>query len=265
VEITASLAVKTLLQKPATNARAHTEELARRVRSLVTDYLRAFPFFSDGTLFFERIERLAALLAFWGARINLTAAPRDPREVSLHIIDSLAPIAFSNGEALLHHAFDAGNQVLDLGSGAGFPGLVLASASPASFTLLESRSKRVSFLAIAAAEMGLKNVVIESRRIDPEEVNPERLRTGTPPQVHGHFDVVTARAYAPPSIFHSTAASALKPGGLAILYANPPQNLDLQGAAQKGLEDFRRIAYTIPRSHRPADRILALWRRTGPG
>jgi len=245
----------------ATNERDHTKELAARVRSQVADYLGSLAFSWDRELFFERIERLAALIAFWGARINLTATPGDSHELSFHIIDSLAPLTFSSGEASLRHAFDVRNQVMDLGSGPGFPGLVLASASSASFTLRESRGKRASFLVVAAAEMGLKNVVVESRRINPERTSSRRSRRDAQVGAYDHFDVVMARAYAVPSIFQSAAASALKPGGIAILFANPAQKLSLLDAEKNGLDRFRQVAYTIPRGDRTVERILALWQR----
>ena len=244
-----------------TSERNRIKELAAQVRLQVADYLGGLPYSWERELFFERIERLAALIAFWGARINLTAAPGDPHELSFHILDSLAPITFSSGEVSLRHAFEVGNQVIDLGSGAGFPGLVLASASFTNFTLLESRGKRASFLAVAATEMGLKNVVVESRQINPGRTTSSRSRRDAQAKAYGGFDVVTARAFALPSTFQSAAASALKPGGMAILYANPAQKLSLMDAEKIGLDDFRRVAYTVPRCDRTVERILALWQR----
>src|SRR5262249_27111544 len=119
--------------------------------------------------FLERIERLAAHIAFWGVRFNITAAPGDPFEICFHIVDSLAPVTLGDRDETLWGAFGTFTQVLDLGSGAGLPGLVLASAVPSSFPMVESRRKRVSFLKVTAADMGLKNVVVESRRINPAD------------------------------------------------------------------------------------------------
>ena len=217
-------------------------------------------FSSQRELFLERTRRMATLIAFWGARINLTAAPRDPREIGFHIIDSLAPISLGAGDKTLRHAFARDNRILDLGSGAGFPGLILAAASPAHFTLLEGRRKRASFLAVAAADMGLNNVTVESRLEFTHlgrASSPDRDRAKWP------FDVVTGRAYSFPPRFHSAAASALRPGGIAILYANPAQRLSLSSAEQNGLLEFRHVAYTISRDDRKVERILALWRRRG--
>ena len=85
-------------------------------------------------------------------------------------------------------------RVLDLGSGAGFPSLILAAACAADFTLLEARRKRASFLTVAAAEMGLANVRVEPSRTDSMTLEPV-------------FDVVTARAFAEPAIVYRTAAA----------------------------------------------------------
>jgi len=240
--------------------RSHAKNLAAQVRYFVADYPDIIRLASERVLFLNRIERLAALIVFWGARMNLTAEPDNPGELAFHIIDSVIPVISADSEEFLRHAFCAGSRVLDLGSGAGFPALVLASASRANFTLIESRRKRSSFLAVAVAEMELKNVVLESRRVEQNRPNSSRSDKNTRAN-EGHFDVVTARAFALPSTFHSLAGSALKPGGIGILYANPGQNLALPDAEKNGLHEFLPVAYTVPRGDRLIERILGLWRR----
>jgi 16S rRNA (guanine(527)-N(7))-methyltransferase RsmG len=252
------------------NERDNAEQLASWVRAILADFLDPIPLRLDRTLFLRRMERLAALIAFWGTRINLTAAPTNPREVAFHLLDSLAPIIFSGDDQLLYRAFDdPGRQLLDLGSGAGFPGLVLAAASPASFTLVESRRKRSSFLGATAAEMGLKNVAVSQRLpILPQRGSSsscERRDTTFSPtsgiQKQARFDAVTARAFAAAPTFHSTAGSFLKPGGIAILYANPGQNLALPEAEKNGCYEFRLVPYTVPRGSGRIQRVLGLWER----
>jgi 16S rRNA (guanine(527)-N(7))-methyltransferase RsmG len=247
--------------------RKHGEALAAQVRSLLAIHLDVIGFASNHALFLTRIERFAALIALWGARINLTAEHGDPAQIVFHIIDSLMPVALAEGDEFLRPAFLGGSRVLDLGSGAGFPGLVLASASPAKFTLIESRRKRASFLTIAAAEMGLKNVDVDLRRIAP---HPDKCRYGEERQTQdcatsvgtgARFDVVTARAFANASRFYSIAPSALKPGGLAIFFANPGQDLQPSEAVRNDLHQFRLLSYGIPRSQSKVQRLLALWRR----
>jgi 16S rRNA (guanine(527)-N(7))-methyltransferase RsmG len=187
--------------------------------------------------FADRIERFVDNIALWGSRMNLTAHPQDPEEIAFHVIDSLMPLVLAADPGnLLTRRFAQSIEVLDLGSGAGFPGLVLAAASDAHFTLVESRRKRASFLQIAAAEMALHNVAIESRRA--EDLG-----------FAGRFDLVTGRAFGDVSEFFNLATSALKSGGLAILYANPSQRLG---------PEVVRIPYHLERDGRRVERILAV-------
>ena len=204
--------------------------------------------------FLDRIERLAAALATWGVRMNLTAAPDEPSEIAFHIVDSLAPFLLASRDdgAFLNGIFSAGKRALDLGSGAGFPGLVLAAASDAHFTLAESRRKRASFLTVTASEMGLHNVTVEAGHLRELQVQPVFELS---------FDVVTARAFGDPTIVYRLAAAGLKPGGFAILYANPSQRLQLEEAGASGLGEYRRIAYEVERGDSIVNRILAVWRR----
>ena len=192
------------------------------------------------TRFTERIEILATNLALWGARMNLTAHPDDPEEVAFHVIDSLMPVVLAaSTDTILYGEFAQGHRVLDLGSGAGFPGLVLASASAANFTLAESRRKRSSFLQVAIADMGLKNVMIEAGRAEDTSLACQ-------------YDLVTARAFGDEAEFFTLAVKALKPGGLAMLYANPSQPFTV---------DVTRIPYRVARRGAAVERVLAIWKQ----
>ena len=221
------------------------EQIGLQVRRLVEAFLHGMPKVASD--FSEKIEKLAAEIARWGAKTNLTAHPDDPEEIAFHIIDSLAPIVQAPS-GIQPTTFDKTRQVLDLGSGAGFPGLVLAAASDATFTLIEIRRKRASFLQIAAAAMQLRNVTIESRRAEVMVIGSQ-------------YDIVTARAFGSATDFYLLAATALKPSGLAILYANPSQRLSLELAQPAGLTDFRRLEYDVQRHGEKVQRILAIWTR----
>ncbi len=114
----------------------------------------------------DTLIRFIALLAKWNQVYNLTGI-RDPRQmVTLHLLDSLAVSRFViNGP------------VLDVGSGAGIPGLVLAVTRPAlRYVLLDSSRKKARFCLQAVAELGLENVDVVHQRL--EEYRPEeRYRT----------------------------------------------------------------------------------------
>ncbi|MBU2678634.1 MAG: 16S rRNA (guanine(527)-N(7))-methyltransferase RsmG [Gammaproteobacteria bacterium] len=129
---------------------------------------QAYP---DGAV--EKFAVLLEELEKWSRRINLTAI-RDRRDmISGHLLDSLVARPLLQGAT-----------VLDVGTGAGFPGLPLAIAEPArQFTLLDSNNKKVLFVQHAAGLLGLDNVTAVKGR--GEDYAP------------GHrFDTVIARALA---------------------------------------------------------------------
>ncbi|VAX12073.1 16S rRNA (guanine(527)-N(7))-methyltransferase [hydrothermal vent metagenome] len=96
------------------------------------------------------------LLAKWNRIYNLTAVRKPEQMLARHLFDSL-----------VIHSFLRGPQILDVGSGAGLPGIPLALACPGyDFTLLDSNSKKTRFITQAAAELGLSNVTVVQSRID---------------------------------------------------------------------------------------------------
>ena len=215
------------------------EVRARLARTLVDP-----AFASLAPHFLDRMQTLAELLALWGARTNLTARPNDPAETAFHIVDSLMPLVMAyrpeatSVRAMLADRLGKGRCVIDLGSGAGFPGLVLAAASDARFTLSESRRKRASFLSVAVAQMGLDNAIVESTRAEPKHPAGD---------LTGDYDAMTARAIGHwPSLWR-TAAAALRPGGIAILYMARDQPLDMDLARTSGFASCRRVQYEIDR------------------
>jgi 16S rRNA (guanine527-N7)-methyltransferase len=99
----------------------------------------------------ERERKLLALvdlLAEWNARFNLTAITEPVAVVRKHVLDSLTAQPWVNGP-----------RVLDLGTGAGFPGLPLAIVNPMlEFVLMDSTAKKLAFVREAARALGLGNV-----------------------------------------------------------------------------------------------------------
>ena len=122
-----------------------------------------------------RLERFAALLAEENERQNLVSSASLAMVWQRHFADSLQ---------LLDHVPRETAPWLDLGSGAGIPGLVLACARPGSaIMLVESRKRRVEWLIRAAAALELPNCRVLGRRLESVETVPVR--------------VITARAFAP--------------------------------------------------------------------
>jgi 16S rRNA (guanine527-N7)-methyltransferase len=194
--------------------------------------------------FIGRACRFASLLALWGRRVNLTAAPAHPQEIAFHILDSLAPL-IDGPAAVLAPFFAPGRAVLDIGSGAGFPGLILACLCPARFVLVEARRRRATFLSVCAAELALTNVEVTNVRL-------------TPQTVPGNFDLVLTRAVSG-SEFFPLASHALKPAGHALIYSTPSQRFDLAAARQAGLANYQRLSCLIPDAGRARERTLACW------
>jgi 16S rRNA (guanine527-N7)-methyltransferase len=108
----------------------------------------------EGSL--ERLERFTELLLEWNRVHNLTGA-KDRQEIEANIFDSFYPLRFVARP----------DSLLDVGTGAGFPGLILAAAWPETPTVLcEPLKKRASFLRIAALEMGLERVEVARKRVE---------------------------------------------------------------------------------------------------
>lgn len=153
------------------------------------------------------IERLLAyrdLLARWNRVHNLTAI-RDPEAmITHHLLDSLSVGAYLVGE-----------RVLDVGSGAGLPGIPLSVVDPKRhFVLLDASAKRVGFLRQVVLELGLDNVEAVHARI-------ERYRPDAP------FATVISRAFASLKDFLESACMHLADGGhvLAMKGRYPTQEL----------------------------------------
>lgn len=137
-----------------------------------------------------RLVRYLELLAEWNVAYNLTAV-RDPAAmVARHVLDSLVVVPYLGGE-----------RVLDVGTGAGLPGIPLAIACPQRrFTLLDSNGKKTRFVTHAALTLGLANVEVVKSRV-------EDYRPPAP------FDTVISRAFAALADFAAAAGRHLAPGG----------------------------------------------------
>jgi len=111
----------------------------------------------------QQFKQLLTLLAKWNKAYNLTAV-RDVNEmVVLHLLDSLAALPYVEG-----------SEILDVGTGAGFPGLPMAIARPDwQFTLLDSNSKKTRFVTQAVIELNLKNVTVITGRAEKVKINQQ--------------------------------------------------------------------------------------------
>ena len=157
----------------------------------------------------QRLLEYLALLQKWNRVYNLTAVREAPRMVSQHLLDCLAAAPHVAAATLL-----------DVGSGAGLPGIPLALALPdARVTLLDSNHKKAAFLAQAVMELKLVNA----------EVVCERAETWNPSTT---FEVVISRAFSDLSEFVSVAGWHAAAGGRLV--------------AMKGVHPYEEIAQLPP-------------------
>lgn len=167
----------------------------------------------------ERYARYSALLRERNESVNLTAIV-DPREIATkHFLDSLT--------ALRTRAWRRGERLVDVGSGAGFPGLALAIALPElRVTLVESVGKKARFLEEAVRELGVRARVVQARA---EELAHD-------PEHRGSFDVATARALPGLAANLELLLPFVRVGGHAVAY---------KGRVDDELAAARRAARTL--------------------
>lgn len=158
------------------------------------------------------LTRYLDLLLLWNAKMNLTAV-RDPAAIVVrHFADSFAPLADLPSDA---------RTLLDVGSGGGFPGAILAIARPdISITLLESLHKKAAFLSTLKRELPLPNVTVEARRLE----DLDRLAA---------FDVVISRAAIPLPGWFDAARPFRSPTGVVLSMEGSEQSPLPPGATRR--------------------------------
>jgi 16S rRNA (guanine527-N7)-methyltransferase len=168
----------------------------------------------------DALLRYLDLFYVWNRSAGLTTIARADA-VRLHLLDSLAALpAVTEGPCL------------DLGTGGGLPGLVLAIARPSvAFVLVESNRRKCSFLLEAARSVGLSNVkVVES---DYERFEPE-----------ARFPTVVSRAFRPPAEFLSISRRFVEATGVVVLLLADPSESELDALSTEtgfSIESSRRL------------------------
>ncbi len=144
----------------------------------------------------EKLEIYKNILIEYNSHTNLTAIKNEEGIYLKHFYDSLTIQKYISGK----------NKILDIGTGAGFPGMVLAIINPdCQFTLLDSNNKKIKFLQYLNSLLNIKNVeFINMRAEDYVKNNLEQ------------FDIVTSRAVADLRILLELSIPALKLNGLFI-------------------------------------------------
>jgi len=156
----------------------------------------------------DRLIKFLLLLERWNRTYNLTAL-RDPEQMlRRHLLESLALLPW------LH-----GSKLLDMGSGAGLPGIPLAIARPGlDFRLIESVGKKVRFMNHVVRSLELTNVTVEQQRL--EDLPPLR-----------EADILTARGLAGLGQICRWAEPLLAPGGSILCLKGPAIDQELDEVA----------------------------------
>ncbi len=160
----------------------------------------------------QRLVHYIQLIARWNKVFNLTAVRDVAQMVSKHLLDSLAVQPFIEGSL-----------ILDVGSGAGLPGIPLAITSPdKKFVLIDSNGKKTRFLTQAKIDLKLDNIEIIHSRVEDYQ-----------PRKDGHriyFDVIIARAYAATDdILSSTAHLQNENTRLVVMQGKLDDQIDHDG------------------------------------
>lgn len=186
-----------------------------------------------------RFEEYLDLLDDWNARTNLIGPFDRSRIVKELFVDSLTPAAIEPPRG----------RVLDVGTGAGLPGIPLAIAfDGAEYTLVEPRRKRIQFLRIACHRLGLDHVELFEGRVEDLDAEP--------------FDWAISKAFRPPAQWLQTAQGLTAPGGTIVCLQSADALSEAREAAEElGLdaagevEDVRKeLGADVP-----AGRAITVW------
>ncbi len=145
----------------------------------------------------EKLEKYAELLKIWNEKINLTAITDDEGIALKHFLDCLLVSKAAD--------FKKGDKVIDVGTGAGFPGLVIAAAYPdVDVTLLDSTGKKLKAVEDMAVQMGVSNATVVHMRAE---------EAGKKPEFREKYDFATARAVAELRVLLEYTLPFVKVGG----------------------------------------------------
>lgn len=162
----------------------------------------------------DKFERYMQLILEWNEKVNLTAITERDEFIKKHFIDSLC--------CLPHEEYKESETVIDVGTGAGFPGMPLAIVSPdKKFLLIDSLNKRIKILNEIISDLGLKNVEAVHGRA--EELARNKL-------YREQFDICVSRAVSRLSVLSEYCLPFVKKGGWLAAYKGPDAEREIEDA-----------------------------------
>lgn len=181
--------------------------------------------------------------------INLTRITNEYEAIVLHILDSLLFIAHNPT------VLGPGERLLDIGTGAGYPGLPLTIVSGCQSTLIDSVGKKVNAVTEFTDALGLAD------RVSCLHARAEEV----PEACHSRFDVVVARAVAQTNVLIEYATPCLRRNGTLLVGKGNPSDEETQAASRAakicGLEESGRFEYELPRDL--GHRTILVYTKTG--
>lgn len=201
--------------------------------------------FDPGDL--DRLGRFLDLLYEANARMNLTAI-RDPAEAwSRHVLDSLTLMPWLRAATEAAETAGRSPSVIDIGSGGGLPGLVLACVAPqTSITLVESTGKKARFLQETASALGLDRVRVLAERAEVVGRDPDHR------EIH---DLVTSRAVGPLNVLAEYLVPLARPDGVVTAIKGARAEEEIAEAKQA---IYRLHAEVVEVHPTPTGRIVVL-------
>ena len=169
----------------------------------------------------EKLLRYHALLMDWNTRMDLTAVTDEAEMMDRHYVDSLMALRFG--------LIPRKGRIIDVGTGAGFPGMPLALACPEmQVTLMDAQQKRLTFLQAVIDELQVRNVTLVHSRAE----DGARL-----PLHREQYDLAVARAVAPLAVLAEYLLPYVRVGGSALCWKGP--------ALQEEMQQGRRAAHLL--------------------
>ena len=161
----------------------------------------------------EQFDKYYQLLVEWNKVMNLTGIIEYDEVFCKHFADSLSITKANDMKRI--------ESVIDIGTGAGFPGLPIAISSKAEVTLLDSLNKRVNFLNSISNELELKNVNTVHGRAEEMGVNQKYREK---------YDIAVSRAVAPMNVLVEYLLPFVEIGGICICMKGPKADEELKEA-----------------------------------